>query len=191
MIKSKTAKWIAGIAVATSLLGATVAYANPRFFGNPVTTGNTASSTPAYLVPGTSTSTTPVYDAYAQTQNGAKFKADKATLALQFTGSSTLSTLNASIEYSNDGIDWYRNFVIDPNAMGTTTTPYSLATPESINWKFASSTVGGVALTASNGATSTAYMLIPTPARYTRVVISLTGDRGSVWAQIVPIKEQL
>lgn len=181
---------LAIVAIAGLSIG-TIAYANPSAFGGKVRTGNTASSTPAFVVAGVSTSTTPTYNAYSQTVSGGKTtKADRATLAVQFAASSTATTLNLAIEYSNDGIDWYRNFVLDTNQMGTTTTPFNLLTSNSITWKFASSTVGGAALTNANSATGTAYMIIPTPAQYTRVVGSMTGGNGALWMEITPIKEQ-
>jgi hypothetical protein len=186
---SKLKKIVIAVASLLGVLGfAGVVLANPSYFGVGVTTGTTASSTPAFMTPGTATSTTPVYDAYAPAAGTQHWKANQASLAIQFTASSTATVYSASIEYSNDGIDWYRNYVLDSNALGTTTTPYNLVTPESISYKFASSTVGGLAQPA-NGNLSTAYLIIPTLARYTRVVFSVTGGNGAVWAQLVPIKE--
>lgn len=184
-----TKVFLAVLAVASFGIGLT-AYANPSAFGGTVRTGSTASSTPAFVVAGVSTSTTPVYDSYAVTSGGRTTKADKATMAIQFAASSTATTLNWSVEYSNDRIDWYRNFVLDTNQMGTTTTPFSFANANSNSWKFASSTVGGLATTNANSATGTAFMIVPTPARYMRVVFSMTGGNGAVWAEITPIKEQ-
>jgi len=183
----------AGAAVLVLLCGfgvPGVARANPSYFAVGTSTSS-ASSSPAYMTPGAATSTTPVFDAYAQTFNGGQtFKADSAGLLVQFTGSSTASVLNQSVEYSQDGIDWYRNFVIDPNQVGTTTWPaFTVGTPFSSSWKFASSSVGGAA-PAANNKRSTAAVLVPTPFRYTRVVFSITGGNGAVWAQFVPIKER-
>lgn len=180
---------IAALAAALGLLVAGVVHANPSYFASGVTTNNAASSTPAYMTPGTATSTTPVYDAYAQTSGGgAAYKSDQAGLLVQFTASSTDTVLSLAVEYSQDGIDWYRNFVVDPNQMGTTT-PLAIENPFTTTWTFASSTVGGEALGA-NSDRSTAAILVPTPFRYTRVVASLTGGNGAVWAQLVPVKEQ-
>src|SRR5215207_850826 len=166
------------------------AQANPSYFGVGTTT-SAATSSPAFMTPGTGTSTTPVFDSYAQTLNGGvTSKADVVGLLVQLTGSSTATILNATVEYSQDGIDWYRNFVIDPNQTGTSTAPvFNIANPFSFSFKFASSTVGGGAV-ASTSNRSTAALLIPTPFRYTRVVFSLTGAAGAVWAQLVPIKER-
>lgn len=186
MIRTKLASALAG---AIALLGfAATAHANPSYFAAATSTA-AATTSPTYLTAGASTTTTPVYDAYAQTTNGGvTAKADYAGLLLQFTASSTNSVLNANVEYSQDGIDWYRNFVLDPMQTGTTTSPWALLSPFSLSWKFASSSVGGIAV-ASTTNRSTAAVLIPTPFRYARVVLSLTGGNGAVWAQLVPIKE--
>ena len=146
------------------LASAMPALANQSFFANGVTTGSAASTSPAYMTPGTG-------------------------MLIQFTASSTNSVLGIAVEYSQDGVDWYRNYVLDPNQVGTTTAPSILSTPFSTTWKFASSSLGG-ANVAANSNYSTAAIMIPTPFRYTRVVFSITGANGAVWAQLVPIKEQ-
>lgn len=180
------------IAAFMAIFGAAgTAFANPSGFATATSTA-AATTTLKYMTPGTATTTTPVYDAYAQTTNGGfTTKADYAALLLQFTASSTNSTLNAAVEYSQDGIDWYRNFLIDPNQIGTTTVnaTFALLNPFSFSWKFASSTtIKGVGYT--NADQSTAALLIPTPLRYTRVVFAETGANGAVWASLIPIKEQ-
>lgn len=166
------------------------AQANPSYFAIGTTTA-AATTSPAYMTPGTGTSTSPIYDAYAQTlSGGVSSKADTVGMLVQFTASSSATVLNASVEYSQDGIDWYRNFVVDPNQTGTSTAPiFSVANPYSFRWQFASSTVGGIVVP-PNSNRSTAALLIPTPFRYTRVVFTLTGAAGAVWAQLVPIKER-
>jgi hypothetical protein len=182
---------ICGMALAAIvlLLPFGMAHANPSSFANGVTTGNAASTSPAYMTPGAGTSTTPVFDAYAQTMSGgATSKVDQAALLVQFTASSTTSVLNIAVEYSQDAIDWYRNYIIDPTQVGTTTA-LGIGTPFSTTWKFASSSVGG-AVVPANSNRSTATILVPTPLRYTRIVASMTGANGAVWMQLVPIKEQ-
>lgn len=173
-------------AVLALLIAPYAAHANPSFFANGVTTGSAATTSPAYMTPGAATSTTPTYDAYGQTFNGVTYRTDLAGLLVQFTGSSTVSVLSLSVEYSQDGVDWYRNFVIDPNQTGTTTASQAIGSPVTTTFKFASSTVGGGATV---GTISTAALLIPTPFRYTRVVASITGANGAVWVQLVPIKQ--
>ncbi len=169
-----------GLAMAGSV------HANPSYYTGVVTTNYAATTSPAFLTPGTATTTTPIYNAYASTTNGGlTTKADSAGLLVRFCGSSTNAVLNNSVEYSQDGIDWYRNFVLDPRQTGTTT-PQTIGTPFSQNWKFASSTLGGAA---GADLCSTAATVIPTPFQYTRVVSSITGANGSVWVELVPIKE--
>jgi hypothetical protein len=109
---------------------------------------------------------------------------------VQFAASSSNSVLNLSVEYSVDGIDWYRNFITDPLQVGTSTIVNALNTPYSIQQKFASSTVGGIALTNANSTNSKSAIMVPTPAQYTRVVASLTGGNGAVWMNLVPIKQR-
>ncbi len=113
-------------AILTLFWGTGTAFANPSGFANATSTA-VATTTLKYMTPGTGTSTTPVYDAYAQTfAGGSTSKADAAGLLVQFTASSSVSVLSANVEYSQDGIDWYRNFVIDPTQAGTSTTPFSV-----------------------------------------------------------------
>src|SRR4051794_9771622 len=171
-----------------ALAVAMTAHANPSYYTGVVTTNNAATSSPAFMTPGTGTTTTPVYDAYATTTaGGLQTKADSAGMLVQFCGSSTSAVLNNAVEYSQDGVDWYRNFVIDTTQAGTTTVPYAVVSPFSQRWTFASSTVGG-----AGGAArcSTASFVIPTPFRYTRIVSSLTGANASIWVQLVPIKQR-
>jgi len=167
------------------------AHANPSAYAVATST-SAATTSPSYMGAGTGTTTTPTYDAYAQTvSGGATYRADFAGMLIRFAASSTATTLKATAEYSHDGIDWYRSFVIDPNQPATTTAPvFNLANPFSFSWTFASSTIQGAGLTNANSATSTAAVLVPTPFRFTRVVFSMTGGNGAVWAQFIPIKEQ-
>lgn len=177
------------VAAAIALLVVQTAYANPSFFANTTTTNNAASTSPKYMTPGTATSTL-THNALSQTFSGGNtWKTDFVTLLVQLNASSTNTSLNIAVEYSYDGIDWYRNFLVGGDQYGTSTTPYHLIDPFSHTMKFASSTVlGGVA--SSTLDRITAAITIPTPTQYTRLVFSLTGANGSVWAQIVPIKEQ-
>lgn len=185
-IKAKIAVAIASLAIL--LGGASFAFANPSYFATGASTNNAASTTPAYMTPGLATSTTPTYNAYGSSATQ-KFAANTAGLVQQFCASSTATVLNTSIEYSVDGIDWYRNFVFAPSQTGTTTIARVLTTPFSLSQQFASSSLKGLAVAGNNSCTYTATT-IPTPFQYIRVVSSLTGGNGSVWNQLVPIKEQ-
>jgi hypothetical protein len=167
-----------------------LALANPSSFATAIST-SAATSSPSYMTPGRATTTTPVYDAYSQTANGGfTSKADYAGLLVQFSASSTASILGITAEYSQDGIDWYQDFVVDPNQIATSTGPtFSLVNPFAFSWKFASSTLGGISPSSTSNR-ATAALLVPTPFRYTRLVFSMTGGNGAVWASLLPIKQQ-
>lgn len=151
------------------------AHANPSSVSATVQTA-TATTSPAYMTPGTATSTL-TFDAYANTgYGGLNTIADKAALLMQFTGSSTSAVLGIKYEYSQDGIDWYTNFMLGPAGLSTTTAVTNLATPTSITWTY-------------SAATPKAIITVPTPTRYVRAVFSITGANGSIWAQVAPVKE--
>ncbi len=188
---TRTLKFLPVLALAVVLFGgAETAHANPSTFAIGTST-SAATSSPSYMTPGTGTTTSPVFDAYAQTMNGGlTTKADYAGLLEQFTGSSTAAVLKRTVEYSQDGIDWYRSFVLAPSQPGTTTAPVNtIGNPFSTSWTFASSSVGGAAPAANNNR-ATAATVIPTPFRYTRIVYSITGGNGAIFGQLVPIKER-
>jgi hypothetical protein len=192
MSKALVYRFAEGLLTVGALLAAfafaTPAHANPSMFTAGTTTKSAATTSPAFMTPGTGTSTL-IYDAHAQTFSGGQtFKTDAVGLLIQFTASGTLSTLNLNLEYSQDGIDWYRNFVADPSQFGTTTIAARIAAPFSTTWTYAtSSPLGGAS--AADQHRATAAMIIPSPFRYTRLVSSITGANGAVWAQFVPFKE--
>lgn len=188
----KNLKRIAVAVAALAILSvAGVAYANPSFFATGITTNNAASSTPAWLVAGASTSTSPVYDAYAPTAASQHFAADSAGLLIRDAASSSATVFHHAIEYSQDGIDYYQNFVIAPRTFGTTTPSLTLSNFVSLTYPFASTTVQGKAVTNLNSATTTIATTIPTPFRYTRIITWVTGGNGASWVNLVPVKEQL
>lgn len=191
MTQTHKAGFIAALLAFVSIAFVGIAYANPSVFSAGVTTNNAASTTPAWLLAGISTSTTPVYDTNAQTSQGnVAYKADSAGLLIQFAGSSTASVLTAKVEYSQDCIDYYQNYVLDARTISTSSIPYILGAPFTTQMKFASTTLNGVAITNAGTATDTAALVIPTPFRCTRVVFSVLGGNAAVWGQIVPIKER-
>lgn len=158
------------------------ALANPSYFSTGVKT-DTETSSVDYLTPGTGT-TTLTYDTYV---SGQTTKADSAALLTQFAGSSTAAILGINLEYSQDGIDWYKDN-LDLGA--TTTQSVSLNTAKSYSWNFASSTVGGGVVTNANGATSTKIFTVKTPTRYIRAIYTITGANGAIWATLIPSKER-
>lgn len=179
-------KFILGFSVAATLVGGASVYANPSFFA-PQAMTSTATSSPAFMTPGAAT-TTLVYDSY--NLNGTNqpivndpTSAQSATLAIQFSASSTASVLNIGVERSQDGIDWYQDNL---NSLATTSGSDSINVPSTFSWTYASSTIGGLPNT---GNRIGKLINIPTPTRYTRIIFSLTGTNGAVWAEFIPQKE--
>ena len=150
--------------------------ANPSFFAN-YAASSAATTTVSYLKYGVGTSTLS-FDA----QTGTSQAMDSATLLTQFAGSSTASVLNISFEYSQDGIDWYKNRLSE----STTTAPnIDLNVPNSYQWTFASTSA--LAGAAGTIATSTRIINVSTPTRFVRAVYTLTStsQNGAVWAQFI------
>lgn len=150
------------------LLYAFGAHANPSDF----TTVKSAASTTTvtYIVSGGNATTTP-YDAL----NGDN-AADSAVLLTQFAASSTSSVLGIKIQYSQDGIDWYDDNLLE-STNSTTSPTYSMQIPNTYSW------------TAVGTATSSKAIAVPTPTRYVRAVYTMTGAAGAVWNQMV-VKKQ-
>lgn len=147
----------------------------------------TATTSPAYLTPGTGT-TTLTYDSYIPSGAGVNTISNFASLLIQYNGSSTVSRLNVDIEYSDDGIDWYQDGGTLANNYSTTTKPFDITTVNQFSWLAASSTLGR---TTTSSATSTRIITIRTPVRYTRAVFTApigTGS-GAIWAKMSPAKE--
>lgn len=169
----------------------TKAHANPSYFAGVPTAAQTAAATtsPAFMTSGTGTSTIS-YDSYIPTTKIPTYKADSVGLAIQYTGSSTLSVLGMSVELSQDGIDWYSDSVLDQNNYSTTTSQsVSLQQTNTMSMTFASSTLAGGAVTPANSKIMTRFIVLQSPARFIRVVFSETGSNGSVWVTFIPIKE--
>lgn len=176
-------KIIAFIGAVLVTLGlASVAHANPSYFV-PTVQSAPATTTVNYMTSGTATTTLPVYDSF---NSGSTYKTDFAVLLEQFIGSSTSSVLNTNIEYSQDGVDWYQDGIIQ-NA--TTTQPVNITAANYYTFAWTGKQAGGLA---GSNATSTRAIMIPTPLRFTRVVLSMPvgSAAGATWAQIVPIKQK-
>lgn len=186
---------IAAIAAVLLAMGAVgIAFANASFFGIGAQT-SVATSSPAYMTPGTATSTV-YWDTY-QTQGGVPTRPDLATLLVLFNASNTSATLGIALEFADNisgvncvttptACDWYRNYVSDPVMFGTTTPAVGIGEPFTVSWKFASSTMGGSATTSPY---STAAITVPTPTRYMRAVLTMTGGNGAVWARLAPVMQ--
>lgn len=147
----------------------------------------TATSTLAYMTPGTGT-TTLSYDTYTDGLS----TADSMALLVRLTASSTNTTLKINQEFSQDGIDWYQSTqpMIIQNST-TTVNPIALSGVPQYVWQFASSTINGVSITP---ASDTRIIPVKSPTRFTRFVFTvasstLTPGNGAIWAQILPVKQ--
>lgn len=154
-----------------------VAKANPSFFIR--AQSSTATSTVTSVNPTNSVfaTTTLVYDTGVATAGST----DRATLAVQYTGSSTLSAMNIALEYSQDGIDWYGDRLSNH---GTSTVAESLVQTTSYVMGFSSTTQGGALGTTGR---TTRLIDVPTPTRYVRAIFTNVPGAlfGSYWAEFV------
>lgn len=157
-----------GSLVILAVLGfANLSHANPLFF--PATAQfATATTTVQYFATGTATTTLVTFDSYSQGQPKAT---DKGVLLVQEAASSTSSVIQTTLEYSQDGIDWYADNTITASGVNNTSAPIAFA------W------------TAAGTATSSKAYSVPMPTRYVRAKFSVTGAGAAVWAQIVPQRQ--
>lgn len=183
------------------IIAINTAHANPSQFVGTTQTA-TASTSPAFMTPGTGT-TTLVYDTF-NTSTGNFYVNNLTELLLQFIASSTASQLNVNLEYANgyqngiaidcvanpNGCDWYEDNTTNLNGFATTTPNNIMAIIPQYQWKFASSTVGQLATPAGNNR-ATRALSINVPTRYVRAVFTCAaGGAGcAVWGQFVPVKE--
>lgn len=189
---------LALLTAAAYFLSAKPAQANPTGF-SPTAGSSAATTTPTFLTPAAPTSTPVVYDAYGvngtnEASTGSTQAADSIVLLLQFAGSSTASTLNTIVQYSQDGKDWYAmSLGSNLDALTASSSPSLGAVAVASTLPFASSTLEGQApATGVLNATSTTRMLIlKTPTRYIRATSYLPSGSlgGAVWQQFVPKKQ--
>lgn len=161
--------------------------ANPSALTPTVQTA-AATTSPAFLIPGTATSSL-TYDAYSNPTSNT-YKSDYIALAMMFRGSSTAAVLGMELEYSQDGIDWYKDSLI--NSLGgrsTTTNAMNISGSNALSWTFASTTVGGQAMNTVTRDHPRRVVMVPTPMRYVRAIFTITGANGAIWAQMIPTKE--
>lgn len=178
------------VGVSLTALTQTVS-ANPLGFSCPsYGPGGVASTSVVYMTTGAATSTL-LYDTYCvggtnQPNTGNTASTNLLSLLTQFTASSTASTLNASVEYSQDGVDWYQD-----NYNASTTGAYAIQAANSYAWTFASSSTNGAPVLANNSRIGK-IIRIYAPTRYVRVVYSLPvgSTPGAVWGEILPVKER-
>lgn len=180
-------------------LKAKVASAMPDTFC--LSTSSGATSSPAYMTPGTATTTLYASGGCADSVYGAK----QYALAVQFTGSSTASTLQVRQEFAQapygvnciatpNACDWYAGTFSSMNNYGTTTissTGIDMSVIPVYSWKFASSTIAGLA-PASNNNRDMKILTFPGLTQYTRFVFTMAqvaNGNGAVYAQVIGKKE--
>lgn len=164
--------------------------ANPSGF-TPTASSAAATSTLVYQTAGTAT-TTLVFDSYTllgtnQASAGITQAVDSVALLEQFTGSSTASTLNADIQYSQDGKDWYA-FAFGSNfTVNAASTSPSVAAVTTVSFPFASSTIDRLTSAAVVATSSTRIVILPIPTRFVRAVFYMpVGSlNGAYFAQFV------
>lgn len=165
---------IAGIVSLVLLVTAVTVSANPsRIVEN---RSAAATTTLSYLSAGRGT-TTVTFDIQSD-----DFPADSATLAIQYTGSSSpLSQLGWRYDFSQNGVDWFAETV--SNSANTATTSEEVRTNKDYLWRFSSTTL------IEGGTSDVARKLInlPTPTRYVRVTFFVpTGTQpGAIWTNLI------
>ncbi len=174
----KYIKYIFGTLLGAVLTFAFVVHANPSYLNR--TQSAAATTTLAYLDPFASSGTVAT-STLTINNSGTVFPSlDSATIAVQFTASSSASTLEIQPQFSSDGTDWY----------GVASSTVSLTSPAPmsdgrIDLQFASSTNFQ-----SNGDAATRVLkiyTIPTYTKYSRVLFYLRSSslRGAVWAEVI------
>src|SRR3990167_355779 len=149
----------------------------------------TATSTLNYMTPGTATSTVTC----ELGTDGSK----SAVLVVEVNATSTNTTYVLGVEESMDSQDW---FPVTLGQIASTTNPFNLSVvaPGRFQYQFASSTIGGVAVTTGTlgvaGTNNRNHFSLDIPVRMDRVRVwaSLAtttgdaGDNGAVWMKIIP-----
>lgn len=188
--------------VALLFVSVHIAKANPSQFVGTTQTAS-ATSTGAFQTPGTATSTL-VYDTFNQA-TGNNYTANTVELLWQLSASSTNTTSNLNLEYSNGygsngavldcvasptSCDWYEDTGTNQSGFATSSTQQRLDTVAQYQWKFASSTIAGLPAGVTN-ARATRALHIMAPTRYVRAVFTcaLGGTNCTQWAQFTPSKE--
>lgn len=114
-----------------------------------------------------------VFDAYSS----APFAVNSATLLVQSVASTSAAVQTITIQYSQDGIDWYQD------NLSTTTSSSVIA----LNNTQRTYTITGNA-TAS---TTRLAISVPTPTRFVRATVATSTALSSVWLQWVPLREAI
>lgn len=209
LLKNKFVLFGAGAVAFLTMASAGIALANPSYFAIPAKLA-TATSSPQYLVLGTTQSTTTpiIYDSYnisgtnqqtSTVTTNANDSADSLALAEYVVASSTSTVFKTWIYYS-DGIDangnnvncastpkacdWYENN-LDTYAAGN----IAIATPNTYSYTYASTSMdlqSSYSLTETRGAK---LIGVKAPLRYVAAVVTISGANGSVALKFVPKKQ--
>jgi hypothetical protein len=180
-----------GAVAILAVLGLASVAAASSYFSGTVQTAD-ATSTVAYMTPGTATSTL-TYNTYTNTNVATATPsttnysaATSVTLLGQLTGSSTATVLHITPEYSQNGLDWYQGYGLLPQYSATTTNQtLSWATVDSITIAYASTTVDQT----STSSIDRFAVTIAVPTKDVRLVFTLTGANGAFWGQVIPTKQ--
>ena len=140
----------------------------------------TATTTIVYLQPSAG-----IHVNTFDTQADGGFPADSASLMTCITASSTLTALTGRLEYSNDNLTWAQNNL---SALATTSPDTAFQAAQTFSWRFASTSLAGDAIGALSNSVCK-IMSVPTPTRYIRVAITVSGANGAVWTSFFGKKE--
>lgn len=196
MTLTKNLKYFLPAAVVLGVLAlAATVYANPFYTGTKAYFSS-ATSTQTYLIPGVATSSSVIYDSYEQagtnqTNSGNITIPNTVALLLEGRASSTLTTITATCEFSDNydsstgNGDWYQNEIF----LATSSPSQTIGTIVSYSFTYASSTVGGGAV-ASTTNRFQKLVTCPVPLRYVRAVITASGANASVNPWFIPTKQR-
>lgn len=157
---------------------------NPQDLGGPSQTGTrvqtaTETTSPNYMTPGTATTTL----TFNSTTQGDRALPDELNLYLQSTASTSATVWEWKYQYSMNNIDWFDEDMQTPSAL----------TPGLDTYEHASTTITHRWNPGSTTASTTRKIFdVPTyGARYIRAVIGIGigTANGSLWAELVPIKQ--
>lgn len=160
-----------------------------------ITATATATSTPAFMTPGTATSTliADVYQVPGYQDTGG---AMDLFVASQYTGSSTATTFGRRIEYSNgsncvnnpNNCDWYSE-TSDITFTGIATTTYSVSPTYNHLTVFASSTPGGRAAPSDREGL---VFRVPVLMQYVRIInyLPIGSANGAVWQEVIGVQQR-
>lgn len=148
---------------------AQIVSANPLYFVPLVTTSSATSSPVTVTI---ATSSTLTLDSYTY---GTTYALDRATLLIQQVASSSATITGISLQYSQDGIDWYSD-----NLTSTSTTPNLQDITTSKSYQLQGN---------STSSTTRKAIIVATPTRFVRAVFLNSVGTSTIWASFVPARQ--